>query len=525
MTKFKIHNGLLAVTALALSLTLSGCNKYLDKVPDDRTQLDNVQTIKELLTSGYPVRSYIKMYELRSDNATDKGIRAWDMDREGREMYTFQAKVSSTYQDTPDGYWANLYECFSVANQALRSLEELGGLSTDEKRLADEAKGEALIIRAYSGYMLAQTFARPYDPETAATFLGIPYPTEPEDVVIKEYSRGSLKETYDKIVKDFEEGYALIGSTYSQPKYHWTKTSAAAFGSALYRTLGDWKKVIAYANAALGADPTVFLRPLKDYTPLTYAEKAKRYTEPTENTNLIIDVAMSWWRNASVDSRFGLTPNLLQETSYKGRLNFLGVDVGIPQYGGDFYANLAKWHQYFQVNNVQAQTGFGYIAVPLFTAEHVLMNLSEAYAMLEQYDKANSTLRDFVSKFFVNFSPTDQRYMVTTDKITKFYSSDTRVFKPFYPLNETQTAYAKAYADLRRVLFIQEGLRWLDIRHYNLPVKHVLQSANDSKSEEVTLEAGDPRYAFQVPSSVLGYNIEPNPGYEKSDLSLLEKAN
>ena len=511
---------------LSCALALSGCNKYLDQVPDDRTQLDNVETIKELLTSGYPVRSYVKLYELRSDNVTDKGIRAWDPDREGREIYTFQDKISSTYQDTPDGYWANLYECFAVANQALRSLDELGDdLSSADRQSAQEAKGEALMIRAYSAYMLAQTYARPYDPATAETFLGIPYPTEPEDVVIKEYTRGTLKETYDKIIADFEEGYALIGSNYAQPKYHWTKTSAAAFGSVLYRTLGEWEKVISFATEVLGADPTVFLRPLKDYVPLTYAEKAKRYTEPTENTNLMIDVAMSWWSNASVDSRFGLTPNLLQTTAYLGRNNFLGVNIGIPQYGGDFYANLAKWHQYFQVTNIQAQTGYGYIAVPLFTAEHVLMNLSEAYAMTGQYDKANAALSSFISKFFINYSPADQRYAVTTDRIKSFYAGDSRVFRPFYPLDETQTAYVKAYADLRRVLFIQEGLRWLDIRHYNLPVTHLLLSENDTKSEEVSLEAGDPRYAFQVPSSVLGYGIEPNPGYDKSDPALLEKAN
>lgn len=41
--------------------------------------------------------------------------------------------------------------------------------------------------------MLAQAFTIPYDPATAATALGVPYPTEPENELIKEYKRGNPK--------------------------------------------------------------------------------------------------------------------------------------------------------------------------------------------------------------------------------------------------------------------------------------------------------------------------------------------
>ena len=97
----KLTNIRLKGTAVTLSalfaMGLVSCNKWLDKNPDDRTTLDNVETINELLTSGYPMRSNILMYEIRSDNAADKGIRAWANPTTDREIYTFQEYISSTY--------------------------------------------------------------------------------------------------------------------------------------------------------------------------------------------------------------------------------------------------------------------------------------------------------------------------------------------------------------------------------------------------------------------------------------------
>ena len=89
--KNKLTNIRLKGTAVTLSalfaMGLVSCNKWLDKNPDDRTTLDNVETINELLTSGYPMRSNILMYEVRSDNAADKGIRACQSYHRSRDLY------------------------------------------------------------------------------------------------------------------------------------------------------------------------------------------------------------------------------------------------------------------------------------------------------------------------------------------------------------------------------------------------------------------------------------------------------
>ena len=43
----------LAVSALC-AMSLTSCNDYLDRLPDDRAEVKTVSQVKELLTSAYP---------------------------------------------------------------------------------------------------------------------------------------------------------------------------------------------------------------------------------------------------------------------------------------------------------------------------------------------------------------------------------------------------------------------------------------------------------------------------------------
>ena len=79
------------------------------------------------------------------------------------------------------------------------------------------------MSRAYYHFLLVNEFCMPYDPATAATSLGVPYPTEPETTLNPTYTRGNVAEVYEKIEKDILEAIPLLGDThYTQPKYHFT---------------------------------------------------------------------------------------------------------------------------------------------------------------------------------------------------------------------------------------------------------------------------------------------------------------
>jgi len=46
-----------------LGICLAGCNKQLDKLPDNRTVITNVDQVTQLLTSAYPHAVYMAFTE------------------------------------------------------------------------------------------------------------------------------------------------------------------------------------------------------------------------------------------------------------------------------------------------------------------------------------------------------------------------------------------------------------------------------------------------------------------------------
>ena len=52
-------------------LALSSCNDYLDKIPDTRVYLENVDQLQKLLVDGYMGNDYAAVCELSSDNIVD----------------------------------------------------------------------------------------------------------------------------------------------------------------------------------------------------------------------------------------------------------------------------------------------------------------------------------------------------------------------------------------------------------------------------------------------------------------------
>ena len=60
----------IAVGGLVL---LTGCNNFLDVVPDDRTEINTTEKLAKLVADAYPKASYAAMLNSRVDFVTDKG--------------------------------------------------------------------------------------------------------------------------------------------------------------------------------------------------------------------------------------------------------------------------------------------------------------------------------------------------------------------------------------------------------------------------------------------------------------------
>ena len=69
MKKYIIQASVLALSAMALT----GCDDFLDTMPDNRATLNNEEKITKMLVSAYPDSEYLYVAELMSDNTDDIG--------------------------------------------------------------------------------------------------------------------------------------------------------------------------------------------------------------------------------------------------------------------------------------------------------------------------------------------------------------------------------------------------------------------------------------------------------------------
>src|SRR5688572_28196228 len=212
-------------TSFCLLMTASiGCNKFLDKEPDNRATIETPEKVSQLLGTAYPQGNYQAFAETMSDNVADLGTNLSDAGNVIRDPFYF-LDSKENQQDSPEFYWYSCYTAIAAANQALQAISK----ATNPNEYSAQ-KGEALVARAYSHFMLVNFFSKFFDPATDNSSPGIPYVTEPEDVFIKQYDRKTVQYVYDMIEKDLLEGIPLIrDNVYTVPKYHFNRAAAYAF--------------------------------------------------------------------------------------------------------------------------------------------------------------------------------------------------------------------------------------------------------------------------------------------------------
>ncbi|MGX5817709.1 RagB/SusD family nutrient uptake outer membrane protein [Chitinophaga lutea] len=482
MQQFKIY-------AAALLLTVAtGCKKFLEQPPDNRAQLTSPEQVSRLLGTAYPQANYMQFTEIASDNALDKGVG-----NQGNALvdpYKY-VDVRDDEQDSPEYYWNSCYKAIAAANQALEAC-----MKASNPAAYTAQKGEALVARAYSHFMLVTLFSETYDPATAASKPGVPYVTEPEKQVVKQYDRKTVAYVYEMIEKDLLEGMPLINEkSYTVPRYHFNKAAANAFACRFYLYKRDYAKAVEYANQVF-ADGNVAgkLRPWNTrYKELTVQEMFSTYAKATEEANLLLCETVSFWGREFELSRYGMNSVM--------RDRIFGSNVTLGEWAFEnhiYYRGLQNYlmpkiNEYFVRTSVNAEIGLGYIMVPLFTTEEVLFNRAEAYAYLNNTTAAIADLNTYASTRINNYDPVDN--LISTTRIRQYYG-----------ITDARTGIIRTILDFKRAEYAQEGMRWFDILRYRIPVTHMT-----TDGEVITLTGDDPRRLFQIPPSAGESGVPQNP--------------
>lgn len=510
---------------IALGLTLTSCDDWLDKLPDNRMELQTPSDVSSLLVSAYPSSHPAYLLEMYSDNTDDCVNPSWsEASRFQAQAYNWEDITETGEDESPQELWNRHYIAIASANAAIDLIEGKGSPAEYSEQL-----GEALLCRAYAMFQLSTVFCKAYNPATASTDLGLPYPTHPEKVVGTVYTRGTMEDLYGQIDKDLQRGLPLVSSNYSKPKFHFNTEAAKAFAARFYLYKGDFAKAITYATEVLGADPTAKARDWDAYSALNMNQQIRpeAWVSADEKCNFLLQTVYSEWGAISGPYQYG------DKYAHSYRITY---DEDIASKGPFGAANstfkqrvwsntaLAKlFHRKvpyeFEYTDLQAGIGFAHAEYAVFTTEQLLLERAEAYALSGELQKAVDDYNT-IMKIYQNYPKT-----FTLKQIVDFYNGvdyytpkkatvKKHFVKPVYTIDaegSDQEALLQAILHLRRIMEVGEGYRMQDVKRYGIVIyrrqtntSYTISAVTDS------LTVDDPRRAIQLPQDVITSGLEPN---------------
>ena len=519
----------------AVSLLAAGCDKFLDKMPDNRTEIDTPEKIQALLASAYPSTDYMLVTEFMSDNVDDYGVNNPETDRFINQVFSW-ADVTEGDNEDPESVWEASYHAIACANEALQAVDSLSRADASLDLSAERA--EALLCRAYNHFILVNVFCIAYNPETSESDLGVPYIKKPETTLTPSYDRGTVAGVYREIKEDLEAALPYVSDRYyTVPKYHFNTKAAYAFAARFYLYYGLLDKSVEYATKCLGSQPSAMLRDWEFQSKMTqkYDPIVEHYIDATLNCNLLLMTAYSKMGLAfgpyGVYSRYAHGNYLASTETGEALPNLWNGSnntywMGMKEYEATNLDKTIFWKlpYLFEYTDPVARIGYYRTVYPAFAADQVLLERAEANILQGKYDPALEDMNLWIK----NIASGDEEHLPRTldlERVNSWFNDmryhvwDTSQVKKhlhprFIQLEEgsTKENMVQCILALKRVETLGQGLRWFDVKRYGIQVdRRVINSIGRPYRKTGTLEPFDKRTAVQIPSKVRDAGIAPNP--------------
>ena len=234
------------------ALSFSSCNKFLEEKPSKSSDL--------VVTTTDQLDALLNRYSTFYTEGNRTAIYSTDDYNFNKQIYdarpgTFSMAavefalwdIDYVQDDTRENFWKNEYTKIFNANMVLENLSRVSGSQADKDRL----KVDAHLIRAYSYFVLADTYCLPYT-EANKNELGLPIKltTSFEEPT----ARAPLHAVYAQIESDLAEALKVNVPLVQQGRArHWRANTAAVngFAARYYLMRNDYNKALDFASKAL----------------------------------------------------------------------------------------------------------------------------------------------------------------------------------------------------------------------------------------------------------------------------------
>lgn len=414
--------------ASLLLLSTAACEDYTDLTPKGSLVIETADQFLETVSlpnRGYPINNF----QYLSD---DQWMKEADVIGKTPNINT----INFTFDETTDR--VSLLNTSSFYNQAYTYINRWNTIITlvdDSKGEASTkqlAKAEAKIYRAYDHFLLVNTYAKGYDPQTAATDGGICIMDKFD--LEAQPSKSTVAQVYTFIQKDIDEAlpylqekpmdvyHPSLAFAYAfKAKVHLFKREIASAKAAAEKSLSYNNKIFDMVAYNTQGGPNVVAVPAANNVEVLSYMYMTGYTEMNFAYQYIISPELRTLFGTN-DARFNLFFNTTSTTN---------LDQG---------SNTAYWATVY--------TKFFYPTVGMKTTEVYLM-LAECYAREDKFTEAVDVLNTLRAKRIL--SGTVNLAVPTTRKETMDLVINERRkelllgFNRFFDLKRlnTETEYAK----------------------------------------------------------------------------------
>ncbi|TWV94685.1 RagB/SusD family nutrient uptake outer membrane protein [Chitinophaga pinensis] len=242
-------------------VVLSGCDKFLDIKPKDKFIPITTTDYENMLNSGTMVNFGDYFWDLQSDDAFlpegEPGNLYTKQQLHGRRIYTFN---NNPYDQGANDYlWSEGYKRIFYYNSIINNIMDATEGTDANKR---SVRAEAYLGRAMEHLQMVNVYAQHYDAASAATTPGIPIALIAD--INAKFTRNSVKEVYDQILRDGEAAVADLPEKNKLTKFRASKAGGYALLARTYLFMGDYAN--AHKNAALAISLQGELKNMNDYS-------------------------------------------------------------------------------------------------------------------------------------------------------------------------------------------------------------------------------------------------------------------
>ncbi|NLR79875.1 RagB/SusD family nutrient uptake outer membrane protein [Chitinophaga eiseniae] len=237
---------------MALLTLLSSCDKYLNEPPSKTSSL--------VVTTTAQLNALLNNYSTFYQEGNRTAIYSTDdadlpLDLYNARPSTFSMAlveftlwdINNLPDDGRESFWSGEYRKIFNANMALSYVDKVTG-TADEKAVI---KADAHFIRAYSYWVLANTYCLPFtDANKQEAGLPLKQGTGFEEPVVRQ----PLEKVYNLIESDLVEALKTpVSLTGGGTPRHWraSKAGVSGFAARYYLNRNNYTEALKYANAAL----------------------------------------------------------------------------------------------------------------------------------------------------------------------------------------------------------------------------------------------------------------------------------